>query len=350
MIDRALVEACYRGILGREPENEAVAQERLDHIDRLEDLIAELFASDEFVSRLPQSIGQNYSYGPAQIDVDVPRAKLDQLFERHRLQWRALGETEPFWSVLTHDEFKTANLTNVSVDAFYATGKLHADFVDLFAQRNRTPVARGTCLELGCGVGRVTKHLAERFDKILAIDISEGNLQQCRKMAAHFGIKNIEFILMQSPAEAADLPSIDFFYSAIVLQHNSPPVQKFILDCILSKLKPGGAFYFQTQTYTPGYRFDIDEYLASPPNQMDMHCLPMHEIFRLVENHCLSLRETLMDLWTGRYGSHTFFGILKSLPPPSRHIWPSWTRFLIHRRLATLARDGRRPQRKRPSA
>ena len=39
--------------------------------------------------------------------------------------------------------------------------------------------------------GRATKHLAERFDKILAAEISEGSLRQSRKMAAHFGIKKI---------------------------------------------------------------------------------------------------------------------------------------------------------------
>jgi hypothetical protein len=40
-----------------------------------------------------------------------------------------------------------------------------------------------------------------------------------------------------------------------------------------------------------------------------MHCLPMHEILRLIEKHRLSIREVLMDLWTGNYGSHTFFGV-----------------------------------------
>ena len=309
MIDKAFVEACYRAIFGREPENEAVVRECLDHIDRPEDLIAEFLTSDEFARHLPKSVGQNYCYKPTQIEVEAPRSKLDRLFERHKLQWRALGEKEPFWSVLTFDEFRSANLTDTGLDAFYSTGKEHADIIDLFARRTGSPVGHGTCLELGCGVGRVTKHLAERFDKILAVDISEGNLRQCRKMAEHFGIKNIEFILMQSPAEVADLPSVDFFYSTIVLQHNSPPVQKFTLDCMLSKIKPGGGFFFQTQTYTLGYKFDVDEFLATPLNTMDMHCLPMHEIFRLVEKHHLSIREVLMDYWTGNYGSHTFFGI-----------------------------------------
>lgn len=309
MIDKATVEACYRAILGREPENEAVVRECLDRIERPEDLIAEFLTADEFTKRLPKSVGQNYSYPPTQIDVDAPRSKLDRLFERHRLQWRTLGEKEPFWSVCTHDEFKNDKLTDASVEALYATGKKHADLIDLFASRTSTPMGRGTCLDYGCGVGRVTRHLAERFDKVLAVDISEGNLHQCRKMAAHFGIENIEFKLMHSPAEAADLPRVDFFYSAIVLQHNSPPVQKFTLDCILGKIKPGGGFYFQTQTFTPGYRFDIDEFLATPPDVMDMHCLPMHEIFRLVEKHRLSIREALMDMWTGNYGSHTFFGV-----------------------------------------
>jgi 2-polyprenyl-3-methyl-5-hydroxy-6-metoxy-1,4-benzoquinol methylase len=309
MIDKALVEACYRAILGREPENDAVVQACLEQIERPEELIAGFLSAEEYTSRLPMAAEKSYSYPATRIDVDAPPAILDRLFERHRLQWRTLGETEPFWSVLTSDEFASANLTDASLDAFYASGQKHADLVELYAKRTRTPAARGTCLDLGCGVGRITKYLAGRFDKVLAVDVSEGNLRECRKMAAHFGIKNVEFVLLQSPAEVADLPRLDFFFSAFVLQHNAPPVQKFMLEKVLSKIRPGGGFYFQTQTYAPGYSFAIDAFLASPPDVMDMHCLPMHEIFRLVETRGLSMREALMDLCTGRYGSHTFFGV-----------------------------------------
>lgn len=310
MIEQEWIEACYRAILGRDPENEEVVRSRQKRIESPQDLLAEFMGSEEFARRLPSlSIGANYRYAPPRIEVDAPSEKLGQLFERHRLQWRALGEKEPFWSVLSHDEFKSVNITNERLDAFYASGKDDADLIDLFAHRTNTRPERGLCLELGCGVGRVTKYLAARFDHVLAVDVSEGNLQHGRQMAAHFGLSNVEFKLIRSPAEISGLPSPDFFFSMIVLQHNCPPVQRFLLDCILGKIKPGGGFLFQTQTYTPGYRFDVDEFLSSPIGDMDMHCLPMHEIFRLIEKHHLSIREVLMDMWTGFYGSHTFFGV-----------------------------------------
>ena len=47
---------------------------------------------------------------------------------------------------------------------------------------------------------------------------------------------------------------------------------------------------------------------------MDVHSLPMHEVLRLIEKHGLSIREVAIDGWTGRYGSHTFFGVAERKP------------------------------------
>lgn len=70
MIDRALVEACYRAILSREAENEAVVLERLDRIDSAED-------SHYRVSKLG-----GIHEAPAEID----RSKLFLCAVEHRLR------------------------------------------------------------------------------------------------------------------------------------------------------------------------------------------------------------------------------------------------------------------------
>src|SRR5206468_10207715 len=38
----------------------------------------------------------------------------------------------------------------------------------------------GTCIEVGCGPGRMTTALAERFDRVLALDVSPAMLEQAR--------------------------------------------------------------------------------------------------------------------------------------------------------------------------
>jgi SAM-dependent methyltransferase len=308
---RELVEACYRAILGRPPED-AEAVERKLRAGSLQDIIREFVESEEFLAArstpMPDLRDQYFQPAP-QIAVDATPAQLKALFARLQLQWQALGEREPFWSVITHSEYKLEEFDDETRARFFASGAEHAALTDIFCERNAVKVKRGLCVELGCGVGRVTQHLAASFDKVLAIDISEGNLAECRKMADARGLANIETRLLISPEDLKDLPPIDFFYSMIVLQHDPPPVQKYILDIIFGKIAACGGFLFQAQTYAPFDSFSVEDHLASPLHTMDMHSLPMHEILRLAEKHGLSIREVLPDNWTGRFGSHTFFGV-----------------------------------------
>ena len=308
MIDKELVEACYQAILGRSPDNDTVVGDKIKWVSSPQALIRDFLESAEFQNRLPKRIAADYFREAARIDVDVSDEQIKALFGRLQKQWREIGGKDPFWSVYTHDEYLTANINDAALDRLYETGAEHANLIDLFCARNQIEIRRGVCVELGCGVGRVTKHLAKRFEKVIAVDISEGNLSQCKTMAKYARLSNIECVLLQSPDQLSQLPEFDVFYSTIVLQHNPPPIQKCQLDILLKKLRHGGGFLFQTQTYDQGYEFSIEEYLASDVETMDMHSLPMHEILGLIEKHGHSLREVAADMWTGRYGSHTFFG------------------------------------------
>jgi len=74
-----------------------------------------------------------------------------------------------------------------------------------------------TCLEFGCGNGRMTEFLAEIFAKVYALDISEGMIESAKKRLSN--IRNIIYI--KNIGEKISLPdnSIDFIFSYAVLQH-----------------------------------------------------------------------------------------------------------------------------------
>jgi SAM-dependent methyltransferase len=307
-IDKEFIALCYRVILDRNPDVESVVEEKLARASSAEELIREFFDSAGFKDRLLRRIAEDYFRGRARIDVDVSEQQRLALFQRIQTQWRDLGRQEPFWSVLTHDDYRTINIDDAGLARFYESGAHHAALLDLFCGRNEVEMPHGVCLELGCGVGRVTKHLAKQFEKVIAVDVSEGNLDLCRAMAEKERLANIECVLLQSPTAIAKFPKFDCFYSTIVLQHNPPPLQRFLLDSILKRLNAGGVFLFQTQTHAPGYEFNIQEFLESPVHPMDMHSFPMNEIFKVIEERGHSVCEVAADSWTGRYGSHTFFG------------------------------------------
>jgi SAM-dependent methyltransferase len=308
VVTRDLVEACYRAILGREPEAEAVIREKMQ-AGGAEALIREFLLSEEFMAKRPGDLSAPYWRPPQRVDVDPGPDELRALFERLREQWRRLGEAEPFWSVLTHDEFRSAQLTPEAVARFYQTGAADADLIGLFCSRNRVSAPGGVCLEFGCGVGRVTTHLAGRFQRVIGVDISAGNLRHCREEMRRSNLDNVELVLLEKPEDVAALGPFDVLFSTIVLQHNPPPVQAFLLQALLGGLAPGGAFVFQTQTSVPDYQFDTAAHLASPVGAMDMHCLPMPTIFDILRRSGLRLCEVAADHWTGAAGSYTFFGV-----------------------------------------
>jgi SAM-dependent methyltransferase len=307
-MSEVLIRNAYRILLGREPENDSVVPNLAATYGDSEAILRAFVECAEFKARYRtflSEITEGFNAPRLSIETDVPPEILNRLFIRIRAQWKQLGEREPYWSVVTSTDYLRSNF-DANEAKFRESGRGHAAMVDYLPTRSGIVVRRGTCLELGCGVGRVTRFLAEKFDRVIAVDISPGNLKLSEEYLRDSGISNVDYCLIESPAEIAGLEDFDFFYSIIVLQHNPPPVQKFILSHIFRVLRPGGCALFQIPTFRMNYGFSVDSYLQSPPPEMEMHAMPMHVIFSLFEQHGLHCREVLMDGSTGEYGSHTF--------------------------------------------
>lgn len=306
----------YRSLLGREPESEAVIGQQLSHFASERDFWRALVSSDEFRLRtrsadqvVMDAVDAAYWAPAMDVEHEVPAATMDVLVERIRRQWTVLGETNPHYSVLTSDEFRTENLNPGAVARFYQSGLGSAQLIEHFERRTGTEASRGVCLELGCGVGRVTRYLADRFDKVIAADISPGNLALCNAHMLDHGITNVETVQIRDISDIEALPGFDFLYSLIVLQHNSPPIQNAILNTLLSKIRPSGGALFQIPTGMPHYRFSAAEYLDSDGPEMEMHCLPMHVVLQQIRDNGLNIMDIAPDAFIGVLGSNTFYAL-----------------------------------------
>lgn len=307
------VRLAYYLLLGREPESDAVVDGHCDAHADLASLRDGFTASAEFATRHGftdrverASIAQGYFSPHLPVEVIVAPDVAARLAARIREQWTKLGEEDPYWSVLTDEDFHADRIDSAARQRFDKSGEHAAQLIDLTADRNGIAPVAGTCVELGCGVGRITRHLADRFERVIAVDISPGNLALCKRYLADEGITNVETRLIRDIEEVAKLPQVDFFYSMIVLQHNPPPIQYRLLEILLGKLGPGGQCLFQTVADLPGYSFEAESYLASPSPTMEIHSLPMATVHRLIREAGLMLDTARMDPWVGSYGSYTF--------------------------------------------
>ncbi|BAN02378.1 hypothetical protein YM304_20640 [Ilumatobacter coccineus YM16-304] len=234
-----------------------------------------------------------------EVDVEVGAEQLDAAFERVRATWETVGVDEPFWSVLSADQYKRDQLADTA--EFYASGEFHVDHLDALLRRNGVDVAAvESCMEFGCGVGRMTVWLARRFAQVTGCDISRPHLDLARAEIDRRGLDNIELLHVADKDGLGALPQVDLVYSVIVLQHNPPPIMAFILGRLLASVRPGGHAVIQLPTYDRRYHFSIDEYLA--PESVDgilMHVLPQPDVFAIIRDAGCELLEVYADHLAG---------------------------------------------------
>lgn len=291
MVTREEVCAAYRYLLGREPENDDVIAYHQSH-PSAEGMRREIIKSEEFIAfchgigldpaRLASS--DTDAFGPYQkVETEAEGPVRDAMWARIAESWRRLGEEVPHWSVLTQEEFLPGTIEE-NHGTFMETRATDMALIDAAFARlpNAAALEAGVCLEVGCGVGRVTRGLAERFGRVLAVDVSAPHLDIARQGMAAEGYTNVGFRRMERIDDYADLGAPQFFYSRIVLQHNPPPVQAAILRAILHGLAPSGAALFQIVTHIDGYEFSAEDYLKNSHVGMEMHVLPQRALFAIL--------------------------------------------------------------------
>ena len=242
---------------------------------------------------------------PIEIDTEADADTLARLLAHTEQTWTRLGDEEPHWSVISAEQFRQDRLEGHRAE-FYASGARDVDVFLAFLARNGVDAAQlHRVLEFGCGLGRVTRHLAERFDEVLALDISPNHLRQAQIHLDDCGLRNVRWRRLRGLADldAADGgPDVDAVFSLIVLQHNPPPVMVTLLERLLRRLRPGGVAYFQVPTHAADYRFRIADYLAHGigARHIEMHYLPQRRIFRIAHDTGCDVLEVREDDWTGR--------------------------------------------------
>jgi SAM-dependent methyltransferase len=152
--------------------------------------------------------------------------------------WDSLARLDPLWAICSRPDTRNGRW---SPGEFFRTGE--QEVAAVLARPEAQPERRRVALDFGCGLGRLTRALATRFDHCRGVDGSKEMVEQAQRLNADR--PNCSFDVGTTLA-AVEPRSVDFVYSAFVLQHLGS--DHAIADTVTEFLRvvtPDGAVVFQ---------------------------------------------------------------------------------------------------------
>src|SRR4051794_12503802 len=96
-------------------------------------------------------------------------------------EWDDLARRDPMWAVCS----VAGTRGRWSSEEFFATGETEvAGVLAGLEQAGLAPAARHRALDFGCGLGRLTRALSDRFYEVVGVDVSEQMVAQATQANA----------------------------------------------------------------------------------------------------------------------------------------------------------------------
>src|SRR5258708_7750647 len=105
--------------------------------------------------------------------------------DRMKSTWNALARQNAMHFIATERE-------DWDTESFLKSGRetVHHLLGMMGASTEKRP---GVALDLGCGVGRLSFALADLFDTVIAVDVSEEMIERANLLKEELGCQNVEF-------------------------------------------------------------------------------------------------------------------------------------------------------------
>jgi len=102
-------------------------------------------------------------------------------------------------------------------------------------------------VELACGIGRFTSHLAQKANSVVALDFMENFVLKNEEENGHFG--NIKFVQADVTQFDMEDASVDLVFSNWILMYLSDEEVLELFRKVLRWLRPGGYFFFRESCF-----------------------------------------------------------------------------------------------------
>jgi len=159
----------------------------------------------------------------------------------HKRAWEDWGAVNPLYGILTDPRFRHGG----DVDEFLRSGEGTVTPVLDEVERLSLCRQRRTALDFGCGIGRLTAPLAQRFDQVTGVDVSTTMLATARRLHGH--VPNCSFVANdRDDLQLFEDASFDLVLCLFVLQHldSTTAIERYVAE-LVRVLRPGGAAVLQ---------------------------------------------------------------------------------------------------------
>jgi SAM-dependent methyltransferase len=172
--------------------------------------------------------------------------EVTQVTAPSNIEWAQWGESDPFWGVASHVGRKRGEQNPWTAQEFYELGANDwAVFRTRWDNYDRLP---GKCIEIGCGAGRLTMHMARDFREVVGVDVSEGMLRVAR---THVTTPNVAFLQSNGVELPVATSSADGVFSTHVFQHfDSHDLARANFAEVARILRPGATAMIHLPIYT----------------------------------------------------------------------------------------------------
>ena len=127
---------------------------------------------------------------------------------------------------------------------FFSTGAREIDQAMAYVGSLDRPGGRDLALDFGCGLGRLTRPLAQHFERVVGVDIAASMIAGARCLNS--SCPNCDFLLNTGPdLRRLESGSFDFVYSVITFQHMRPELAKGYLAEFLRVVSDSGLILVQ---------------------------------------------------------------------------------------------------------
>lgn len=186
---------------------------------------------------------------------------------KSNVEWKQWGKDDPLWAVASWAKKQKGGASPWTEEEFYSLGE--SDWRDFWRHWQHYGVDAQSCVEVGCGAGRITKQLAGSFDRVYAVDVSEDMIRCARKAVD----STVEFLVIDGIHLPQPDCSVKAVFSTHVLQHlDNTDIGYSYFREFFRVLDVGGTLMI----HLPVYQF--------PAGQIERPMRRLYALFRQLDN------------------------------------------------------------------